>query len=261
MLLNILRADPAGNITLFVLDPVLKEKRAEISSKLMALSSLGAEQVGFLTPPKSSDCTVRLEMMGGEFCGNASRSLALYLARENAGKTEFRIEVSGLTEPITVSVEPDSLLSFAEMPLPGSISPFVLSGIDCLAVDCGGITHLVAEQPRPDPRAIKAADALFKDDDSVAAYGVIFLDREKSAITPAVYVKATDSLVWESSCGSGSVAAAVALAMSEPEGEREFVIAQPKGELVVRLKKRGGRVVFAEMGGKTEIGEPMQVEI
>lgn len=261
MLLNILRADPAGNITVFVLDPVPAGARADISSKIMADKSLKAEQVGFLVPAKNSGSVVRLEMMGGEFCGNASRSLALYLALKNRGETEFKIEVSGLCSPITVSAQPKSSCAFAEMPLPKSISPFVLSGIDCLAVDCGGITHLVAEQPQPDSRLLKAAEALFGQDDSITAYGVIFLDREKSSITPAVYVKATDSLVWEGSCGSGSVAAAVSLAMSCPEGEREFLIAQPKGELTVRLKKRGGRVVFAEMGGRAEIDMPTAIEI
>ena len=37
------------------------------------------------------------------------------------------------------------------------------------------------------------------------AWGVMFLSGQQ--LTPAVYVKSTDSLVWESSCGSGSVVA------------------------------------------------------
>ena len=40
MRLNILRADPAGNITIFVLDEVAKEQRAEIANKLMAIKEL-----------------------------------------------------------------------------------------------------------------------------------------------------------------------------------------------------------------------------
>ena len=43
MKLNILRADPAGNITVFVLDPVEKAKRAAIAEKIMAIPSLKAE--------------------------------------------------------------------------------------------------------------------------------------------------------------------------------------------------------------------------
>ena len=37
MRLKVLRADPAGNITLFVLSPVEKEYRAALAEKLMAL--------------------------------------------------------------------------------------------------------------------------------------------------------------------------------------------------------------------------------
>ena len=37
MKLNILRADPAGNITVFVLNQVEKSKRATIAEKIMAI--------------------------------------------------------------------------------------------------------------------------------------------------------------------------------------------------------------------------------
>lgn len=261
MLLNILRADPAGNITIFVLDEVAAELRAEISSKLMAIESLGAEQVGFITKPVDPSCDCRLEMMGGEFCGNASRSLALYLAREKGESGSFKIEVSGLDAPITVSADLENSLAFAEMPLPKSISSFVLSGFDCLCIDCGGITHLVSDCAEPNRRLVNAANALFGDDDSVSAYGVIFLDEKAPSIIPAVYVKATDSLVWEGSCGSGSVAAAVSLAMATPDGEQEYLIAQPKGELTVRLKKQRGRILSVEMGGKAKLDDMTAVEI
>lgn len=36
MKLNALRADPAGNITLFVLDPIERERRAALAAELMA---------------------------------------------------------------------------------------------------------------------------------------------------------------------------------------------------------------------------------
>ena len=51
MKLNILRADPAGNITLFVLDPVPVGDRAGIAARLMALPGSDVEQVGYLCPP------------------------------------------------------------------------------------------------------------------------------------------------------------------------------------------------------------------
>ena len=47
MKLNILRADPAGNITVFVLDPIEKAQRAAIAEQIMAIPFLKAEQVGY----------------------------------------------------------------------------------------------------------------------------------------------------------------------------------------------------------------------
>ena len=72
MELNILRADPAGNITVFVLDPVEKAQRAAIAEKIMAIPALKAEQVGYACTAED-DVDGHMEMMGGEFCGNALR--------------------------------------------------------------------------------------------------------------------------------------------------------------------------------------------
>ena len=81
MKLNVLRADPAGNITLFVLDPVEKSRRADVAAQLMAVPEYKAEQVGFVcTPQEGGDG--RMEMMGGEFCGNATRAFGLLTAKK-----------------------------------------------------------------------------------------------------------------------------------------------------------------------------------
>ena len=47
MKLTVLRADPAGNITLFVMDPVEKARRGKVAEQLMAIERFHAEQVGF----------------------------------------------------------------------------------------------------------------------------------------------------------------------------------------------------------------------
>ena len=58
MELNILRADPAGNITIFVLDQVEKAQRAAIAEKIMAIPALKAEQVGYACPTHSSTISI-----------------------------------------------------------------------------------------------------------------------------------------------------------------------------------------------------------
>ncbi|MGE4277901.1 MAG: hypothetical protein AB7E30_12110, partial [Lawsonibacter sp.] len=93
------------------------------------------------------------------------------------------------------------------------------------------------------------------------AYGVIFLDREQQRMTPLVKVPATNTLVWEGSCGSGSLAAAVAQSMNGPDGTfaRDYI--QPAGVVRATVVRKDGRVVAAYIGGPVTLGEPIQVEL
>ncbi|MDK2932172.1 MAG: histidine racemase [Bacillota bacterium] len=93
MRLRFVKMNPTGNTTIFVLDPVPVPEQARIAVALMDPSVLGGEQVGFVSlsaeeePPRAGlarghgpDIAASLRMMGGEFCGNAARSLGAYLA-------------------------------------------------------------------------------------------------------------------------------------------------------------------------------------
>ena len=71
--------DPAGNMTAIVRGEFGNEKRVELAKQILQQEK--AEQVGFEVPPvNGGDC--RLEMMGGEFCGNAVRAFAYLKASE-----------------------------------------------------------------------------------------------------------------------------------------------------------------------------------
>ena len=86
-------ADPAGNITAMVQSPIAPGDRVRVAKAILALGR--AEQVGFLTEPiLGGDC--RLEMMGGEFCGNAARSLGYLtaLTRQETGPVSYTMPTS-----------------------------------------------------------------------------------------------------------------------------------------------------------------------
>jgi diaminopimelate epimerase len=91
------------------------------------------------------------------------------------------------------------------------------------------------------------------------ALGVMFLDTAKNFMRPAVYVYATDSLVFESSCGSGSAALAVWQSRNTQDGETLAAAAQPGGIINTRVKKSGGNVVSVSIGGKVSLGEETKV--
>ena len=148
MELNVLRANPAGNITLFVLDPVPIGGRAGLASRLMALPGSDVEQVGFVCPP-ASGCAGRMEMAGGEFCGNAARAFGMLMAQRLGGLPQVLVEVSGCGAPVTVDVDLSAGTARAQMPLPRAVSPARVDGRSGVLVDLGGIAHLVVEDAPP----------------------------------------------------------------------------------------------------------------
>ena len=256
-----MRADPAGNITLLVIDAVPPEQRAEIAAKLMLKASLGADQVGFVASPIFSPSAGRLEMMGGEFCGNAARAFGQYLAQQLGIKTgKLQIELSGCQHAIMVRVNADSQTANAEMPIPSGVFPLQLAGIDCVRVDFAGISHLVADCPQPKETLLYGADGMFGAL-GVDAYGVMFLNRQTGYMIPAVTVKATNSLVWEGSCGSGSVAAAVALTKDMADGHYSFLFEQPAGSIEATVIWQAGAVKQVSIGGSVRIENPMKIDI
>jgi diaminopimelate epimerase len=66
---------------------------------------------------------------------------------------------------------------------------------------------------------------------------------------PAVYVYGTGSLVFESSCGSGSAALALWKTQGQGDGEAACTVRQPGGIIEVRVRRREGRVRDIVIGG------------
>ena len=265
MKLHIVRADPAGNITLYVLDPVEKAERPAVAAKLMEIKELAGEQVGFVCEAREG-FDGRMEMAGGEFCGNASRAYGMLLAKNRGvtGKAHLTLEVSGSDRSVGVDVDVEAGAARAEMPLPRVAGKAAVDGVEGTLVDLGGIVHFVTHRA-PDAAVMDKAEPIINAPREqggfagVEAYGVIFL--HDGRMTPLVKVPAAGSLVWEGSCGSGSLAAAAAESAEQTDGvfERDYV--QPAGTVRATVERRGGKVTAAYIGGSVTLSEPMEVEI
>ncbi len=249
---RIVRADPAGNITLFVLDGVAKAERAAFAARLMAIPELAAEQVGFVGAPRmgGDGC---FEMMGGEFCGNATRAYAMLLARERGvkGTARFQIETSGVDGLVAAEADVTAGTASAEMPLPRFARAACAGEVRGTLVHLGGIAHFVANAA-PSDTVFAAAEPLFVRECADAdAYGVMFLHAGR--LTPWVKVAATGTLVREGSCGSGTLAAAIAESAEMRDGvfRRDYV--QPAGTVYAELTRKDGAVVAARIGGAVTI--------
>jgi diaminopimelate epimerase len=253
-------ADPAGNITVFVLDRVdSPQERAALSKALLGDPLLKAEQAGFVSPPEREGGLWRLEMMGGEFCGNAARSFGLFVAGERGlrGKAAVTVSVSGTDRPVTVNVDVEALWAEAEIPPPLALDSLEYSDALLPVVVFDGITHVIAPDLRPSEASFKKIRESFEKKYAPLpspALGVLFYDPASRFMTPAVYVRATDTLVFESSCGSGSAALGVWESREISSGERRLPVAQPGGVIEVTVRKNRGRVDAVSIGGAVTLG-------
>ena len=250
MKLKVLLADPAGNMTLFVLSPVEKKDYPAVANRLMALPEFKAEQVGFIHDG-------RMDMEAGEFCGNASRAYGMLIARQQGITGEVQVEVSGCDHPLSVYVTDDS--ASCEMPLPLWVRQVVVKESCYTLVHLGGIAHLIAENVAPSEAFFAEAEPIFREMPELEAYGVIFLDGEN--MKPLVKVPATDTLFWEGSCGSGTLAAQIARSEGKPDGVYGGAFIQPAGTVTAEVTRRGGEIVAAKIGGPVTLHEPIEIEI
>jgi len=261
--LRYIKFSPAGNTTAFVVDAVHTAVRPALARALIRV--LDVEQVGFVVPSENGN---RMEMMGGEFCGNASRAFAAFLAlggaeiwehgpRPVTAATELAIEVSGHSGLLEATVAPGTAalgcrVSIA-MPTPLGITGGA-GGVagDYSLVDFEGIRHLVLWEMGPQGLGICQALAerlgIAQGD-----YGLLFMGGGLAAMTPWVSIAATDTRVWESSCGSGTVAVACALAHRAGCPIEGLTLAQPGGSLTASAICAGGAVTAASLSGEVDL--------
>ncbi|GHV41758.1 diaminopimelate epimerase [Spirochaetia bacterium] len=265
---EIVIADPAKNITILVLDRIdSAPARAEAARRLLADPSLKAEQVGFVIVPDGAHTKWRLEMMGGEFCGNAARSFGLFVARETGlkGRHTVMIEISGMQKSLPVHVDTEAGRAEVEIPRPLAQGSLNFEGRSFPVFVFEGITHVIAPGLKPEPAAAErdtffAIKALIEKgvQNHFDALGVMFYDTQNQFLRPAVYVAATDSLVFESSCGSGSAALACWKTAALRDGDGRCDVAQSGGIIEVRVSKHEGEISSITIGGPVGLSGRMK---
>ena len=257
--IKILIANPAGNITIFVLDHLHRSQYQKVASQLLAMKELNGEQVAFI----ASEDT--MHMCGMEFCGNASRAFALMLAKKRgiAGYGQVEINVSGCDKPLLVEVNTENQFTRIEMPPPLRIEkldePGLLKG--AYLVDMGGILHVIAKDMEPTMEQFNRIKEYICQKYDPPAMGVMFYDTTTSTLTPVVYVKDVHTTYFEGSCGSGTTAVAAAFSNDEPEGTFHFTLPQPAGTITATVEKTQGRILAVYIEGTVSLSEVMEVEV
>lgn len=172
--------DPAGNVTALVLSDVPAAERAQVAARLLRLPELHIEQAAFLTAPRCGG-EIRLEMMGGEFCGNALRCAGFYHALRTGaqGKTCVFAEISGAEGVQPVMADTAAGEASTVMPLPRAVQPADWPDVPAVCVTFDGITHFVIDRAQPDDAFVQRAIAAAPE---ASAVGAVFLDRAAGSI-------------------------------------------------------------------------------
>lgn len=271
MKINYILANASGNTTAIVLDKFERPQYAKIASALIAKEELGVEQVGFMEKPENKTSRSRLQMMGGEFCGNASRSFAamLVLTDEYApqsGMIKVPIEISGHNGTLTAVVMPiekKRCIAMIDMPLPLRIIHDENRYLGRVSiVEFEGITHIVMwdEKEVNEKYIIPAKELLEKYSISPACTGLMFYNKTKNYLEPVVFVEETKTAVRESSCGSGTAAVVCAIASMLQTSIPDLSIEQPGGTLSASAAFEE-RIINCGLTGAVEISKPIEVEI
>ena len=262
------KVDPTGNITLIVETPVPRESQSRIAAELLRRDN-DAEQVGFLEAPEKTGARLRLQMMGGEFCGNAAISAAAIitccLEPDGGSVRELFLDVSGAPDivPVKIAAESGGCSGTVSMPLPESVCvnnfrlgddtytlPLVRFPGICHCIVSGGLSRETAQRCIADWCRQLDAEAL----------GLMFCDEAAGSLEPLVYVASTDTAVWESSCASGTAAAAAYLACARGV-DVSISLREPCGVLSAEAELRGGKVGSLKLSGKAAILGKYMAEI
>ncbi len=235
--------NPTGNITLLADTPVEKPFRSLVARKLMELEP-SAEQVGFVSG-------TRLEMAGGEFCGNACISAAaVYCSEKKADRFEGGLRVSGADRPVYVKAEKKNGIYEGSVRMPEAVdiseAEVTVSGEKrkLPMIVFPGISHLIIES-ETDKKEVESLMPALCRSLGCEALGAMFLDEKSKRITPLVYVPDPETSVWESSCASGTTAVGIYLG-SRCGGAFKADFAEPGGILGIEVSPDAPPVLRAK---------------
>ena len=265
MEVDFVKISPTQNMTILVTSPLDRAEYRDLAEKIMAYDNVYAEQVGFVEKALNPQALARLQMTGGEFCGNASLALCAYLVwkglAESNDECTVPIEVSGLDEVLYCDIKKvdNFFLGKIKMPVPDHIKDYCVEIMgknhNFPVVYMPGISHVIVDTELVVDNMETIVDTLLLNFNSITkedALGVMFYEKKHSCIKPFVYVKTAGTMVWERGCGSGTAALGAYLAHCFGKNVK-VGIAQPGGTITAEADIAEGRIINLTIEGKIMI--------
>ena len=255
---------PAGNDTAFVYGLYYTQQQKKLINDAIMAKHANVEQVGFIDPKGRPE----LQMAGGEFCGNATRSAAAIYLNGKEGSLEMTVNVK---DTINAGVDKNGK-AWCEIPLYHGTDVIIQKEQGIFVVKMNGMVTVViqedvAKKYLQDKENLKAKGMEFVHrynlEDSEAV-GVMFCEKEKGLlkINPIVWVKSIDTLFYETACGSGTTAVCMVEAFLNNKSQ-EIDILQPSGMIITaNIVYSEGKISRATILGNVETdGNRYSVEI
>lgn len=256
-LVEVMILRPGGNDTAIVNGLVNKKTDKNLINKEIMSMFPNVEQVGFVNLKKDK---YKLQMAGGEFCGNATRCAA-YLACD--GKTgEIKIKVSGTNKILNAGIDKQQEV-YAQMPIsidtriqkdqakPNNSIVFIDGIVQYVDWDYKKIEN------KSKVEVTKIALKIIKSKrfDKYPAAGVMFVKKIKDTfkIIPIVYVKKINTSFYETACGSGSAAIGLVVATEKKTSIDNLRILQPsQSYITVSVNYEDGKFGDVYIKGKVK---------
>ncbi len=245
-------ADPNHNITLLVETEVEVSRQKDIAISLMKKEK-DVEQVGYIYRDGQGD--IALRMAGGEFCGNATMSVAAYhleKRKETTGIVKVHIMDDDTIIDVKANLDDKGIWETEETLYSNKIERKNFDTYNRLPiVFFDSISHIIIEEKAliKDLCESKKAEDLIKKwarEIDTRALGIMFYDREDSKLTPLVYVKDIETLFWERSCASGTVATGLYIAYNIKDTIDETFV-EPGGILRVKADPTGKAILYGKV--------------
>ncbi|MGM1034371.1 MAG: diaminopimelate epimerase [Bacillota bacterium] len=263
--IEFIKFNPTQNMTILVKTNYLVEEYKHIASKIMSYDSVHAEQVGFIEKPTNNKAAAKLQMAGGEFCGNACMALAAFIASEKGLKhndlAEIILEASGTDKLISCQMKrnSDEYHCLVTMPIPKKIEQRTIkydgNDLNMIIVRYHEFIHIVIEVEEFNKTVREKAQSLAKllgVTLGANLIGVLLYKSKSEEMAPLIYVPHLDSMIWERGCGSGTASLGAYLAWKN-QGEIVTNIRQPGGDIKVFATCHGEELTSLMIEGSVQI--------
>lgn len=241
--LDFIKLNPAGNMTVLIENyDINSDDILKISEIMMSETNLYAEQVGFIHEN-------HLRMMGGEFCGNASRAFASLLAfrdKDFYKQKNYLIGCSGEKELLEVDVregkKENEFLAKIKMPNYIAMKELKFKDRKLILIEFLGIKHFIYEEEKSKikkeitnkKRELIEFIKKYLGQTEYSAFGLMFYGSKDNFMLPYIHVKGFENGIWENSCASGTTA--LGFYLKKYKNINEAKIKQPNGWLEFSFK-------------------------